>query len=154
MKVLLVTIGKWKRSQEQALFDHYAKRWRWSLEVKELTGYPKLLPKQRQAEETTLLLTTARDWGAQLLLTLDETGKPLSSERLAQTFQNWQDQGIRQIACLIGGDVGLDKEQCKQTDLQLSFGAMTWPHLLVRVLLAEQLYRVQTILDGHPYHRG
>jgi 23S rRNA (pseudouridine1915-N3)-methyltransferase len=77
----------------------------------------------------------------------------LSSAALAKRLGKWQATGIRDLAFIIGGAEGLDTAVLERADLVLSLGTMTWPHLLVRVLLAEQLYRAQCILAGHPYHR-
>lgn len=153
MEILIATIGKWKRAPEQSLYEHYIKRLRWPVTLRELSGFPKHDTTERQHKETTLLLETARDWGAEKTVCLDETGKALSSIALANHYQDWQDAGTRKVAWLIGGDVGFDKSLLKNADLRISFGTMTWPHLLVRVLLAEQLYRSHTIMTGHPYHR-
>jgi 23S rRNA (pseudouridine1915-N3)-methyltransferase len=154
MNLFICTIGKWKKAPESTLYDHYIRRSRWPVELRELTGFPALDTSERQRRETELLFTTVRDeWRADRVIALDETGRSLSSRAFASQVGSWQDTGSRRIACLIGGDVGLDKAQLPQADLLLSFGTMTWPHLLVRVLLAEQLYRAQTILTGHPYHR-
>ena len=87
------------------------------------------------------------------IIALDERGKDLTSVGLSQQLMAWQQDG-RDTAFLIGGADGLDDALVKQADLVLSFGAMTWPHMLVRVMLAEQLYRAATILQGHPYHRA
>ncbi len=129
------------------------KRLRWDVSLRELNGFPKLDSAERQKKETTLLFDTAKAWGADKILCLDETGKTPSSVAMAKQYQQWEDEGIRNVAWLIGGDVGFDKTQLKQASQIVSFGAMTWPHLLVRVLLAEQLYRSHTIMAGHPYHR-
>ncbi|NET71510.1 MAG: 23S rRNA (pseudouridine(1915)-N(3))-methyltransferase RlmH [Sphaerospermopsis sp. SIO1G2] len=153
MHLLLATIGKWKKGPERTLFDAYANRMRWPLECRELASYPKLADTQRRQEETALLFSAAKQWGAEQLIWLDETGINVSSTVLATSFGAWRDNGVRRICCLIGGDIGLDLSQSGTADMVLSLGALTWPHLLVRTLLAEQLYRVQTILDGHPYHR-
>ena len=83
-----------------------------------------------------------------------ETGKNLTSPVFAKKIGAWRDDGVKDLAFLIGGADGLAKEVRKTAVLTLSLGSMTWPHLLVRALLAEQLYRAQTILAGHPYHRG
>lgn len=153
MDCLIATIGKWKRAPEQALYEHYISRLRWNVELRELSGFPKHDVSERQPKETAQLFAAAKDWGAEKIICLDETGKTLSSVTLAGHYQDWQDAGIRKTAWLIGGDAGFDKSQLKQANMRISFGAMTWPHLLVRALLAEQIYRCSTIMTGHPYHR-
>jgi 23S rRNA (pseudouridine1915-N3)-methyltransferase len=88
------------------------------------------------------------------VVALDERGKSLDSSAFATLLGRWQDEGLGDLAFVIGGAEGLSPAVLERADLALSFGQMTWPHLLVRVLLAEQLFRAQCILDGHPYHRG
>jgi 23S rRNA (pseudouridine1915-N3)-methyltransferase len=87
------------------------------------------------------------------LIALDERGKNLASTDLAKKIGDMRDGGRRNLAVVIGGPDGLDPRFRAESDLALSFGLLTWPHQLVRVMLAEQLYRIATILAGHPYHR-
>lgn len=87
-------------------------------------------------------------------IVLDERGKTLSSPELARALADWRDQGRRETVFLIGGADGIDPALRGEADLVLSFGRMVWPHLLVRVMLAEQLYRATSILAGSPYHRA
>ena len=84
---------------------------------------------------------------------LDERGKVMTSPEFATTIANWRDQGAGTVVFLIGGADGLDKSLRDQAQTRLSFGKMVWPHMLARVMLAEQLYRASTILAGGPYHR-
>jgi 23S rRNA (pseudouridine1915-N3)-methyltransferase len=84
---------------------------------------------------------------------LDERGEALASADLAAKLARWRDDGKREARFLIGAADGHDEEQRKMADLLLSFGAATWPHLLVRAMLAEQLFRATSILANHPYHR-
>ena len=86
-------------------------------------------------------------------MVLDERGKPLSSMELAKTLERWRDGGKREARFLIGAANGHDEAQRSEADLLLSFGPATWPHLLVRAMLAEQLFRATSILANHPYHR-
>ena len=88
-----------------------------------------------------------------MIVALDERGKDLSSRQLADRIAGWRDDGIRDIVFLIGGADGLDGRVRERADLLLSFGRVTWPHMLMRGMLAEQIYRAQCILAGHPYHR-
>ncbi len=87
------------------------------------------------------------------IVALDETGKHLASRAFAKQIRQWQDEGRPCAAFMIGGADGLDDSVRQRADLILSFGRATWPHLLVRGMLAEQVYRSQQILAGHPYHR-
>ena len=89
------------------------------------------------------------------LVVLAESGLTLTSDAFAARLSRWRDQGTREAGFLIGGPDGLGREAAHdRADLVLAFGAMTWPHQLVRIMLAEQLYRAVTILTGHPYHRA
>lgn len=99
------------------------------------------------------LLRRAVPEGA-LLVALDERGEAISSPVFADRLAQWRDEGHRDLAILIGGADGLDPGLRAEADFTLSFGAMVWPHMLARVMLAEQLYRAATILAGSPYHRA
>ncbi len=87
-------------------------------------------------------------------MALDERGQALSSAALAARLGRWRDEGVRELRFLIGGADGLAEAERAGADLCLAFGPATWPHLMVRAMLAEQLYRAMTILAGHPYHRA
>jgi 23S rRNA (pseudouridine1915-N3)-methyltransferase len=87
------------------------------------------------------------------LIALDERGKTIDSHGFAQQLTHWRDDGKAGVSFVIGGADGLDPDFVKRADLMLSFSPLTWPHQLVRIMLAEQLYRATTILSGHPYHR-
>ena len=87
-------------------------------------------------------------------IALDGRGKSLTSEGLAARLGHWRDDGVKDIAFLIGGADGLPRAVTETAHLTLSLGAMTWPHLLVRGMLCEQIYRAEQILRGHPYHRA
>jgi 23S rRNA (pseudouridine1915-N3)-methyltransferase len=103
------------------------------------------------AAEGALLARSVPDGAA--LCVLDERGKSLSSPEFALALAGWRDSGRQDAAFVIGGADGVDPALRARADLALSFGRMVWPHLLVRVMLAEQLYRAATILGGSPYHR-
>jgi 23S rRNA (pseudouridine1915-N3)-methyltransferase len=106
---------------------------------------------ERRAREAALLLTGLPK-GA-VIVALDEKGKSLTSRQFADTLAGWRDGGEQEIAFLIGGADGLDKVVLSKARLTLSLSAMTWPHLLARVMLLEQLYRAWSLQTGHPYHR-
>jgi 23S rRNA (pseudouridine1915-N3)-methyltransferase len=110
--------------------------------------YPPDEGRRREAE----LLRAAVPAGARLIA-LDEGGQALRSAELAALLGRWRDAGTAEVACLIGGANGLDDSLRREAVLVLSLGPMTWPHLLARALLAEQLFRANSILTGHPYHR-
>ena len=104
------------------------------------------------AREGELLLAAAAKGAA--LVALDERGRAETSEEFASRLGNWRDTGVADVAFLIGGANGLAPALRKNAVHLMAFGAMTWPHMLVRAMLAEQLYRAVTILSGHPYHRS
>lgn len=152
MNILICAIGKMKKkSPEEMLMADYIKKTRLPVTVKELEEKRTLPDEQLKMAESDLLLS-AVPAGAKIIA-LDETGALLSSRELAGQIREWQDQGIGTIAFLIGGANGHSDELKKRADLKLSFGRMTLPHMLARVVLSEQIYRAKTILDGHPYHR-
>ena len=88
-----------------------------------------------------------------VIIAMDERGKTLPSREFAQKFQNWQNEGQSHVQFFIGGADGLNDEIRKRAQLLLSFGKQTWPHMLARIMLLEQIYRAQQILKNHPYHR-
>ena len=151
MKSSIIAIGRWKRGPERDLFEHYAKRLSPPLELREFEERKKFPLDQLKNKEAELLLSAVPN-GARVVV-LDGSGKALSSVALAKRIGDWRDTGTRQIAWLIGGADGHGKTVLQAADLSLSLGHQTWPHLLVRAMLAEQLFRVQSILSGHPYHR-
>jgi 23S rRNA (pseudouridine1915-N3)-methyltransferase len=154
MDFLIITVGKWKTSPERSLYDHYVKRVPWKVELRELVVKERDDAAKQQLEEVEKIQEACKQWRSQKIITLDEKGKSLSSHGFAQTIQQWQDQqAVGRVACVIGGHAGLPEKVIDQADLMISFGSMTWPHLLVRALLAEQIYRSYSILSGHPYHR-
>ena len=105
----------------------------------------------RKAEEAKAIRAALPEG---MLIMLDERGKSVSSEAFASQLGRWRDDGRQAVGFVIGGADGIDPDFVKSADLVLSFSPMVWPHQLVRIMLAEQLYRATTILSGHPYHRG
>ena len=152
MKSTLVAVGRWKSGPEKALFEHFAGRITPTPRLVEVEERKKLPPDQLKIKEAELLLGAVPK-GASIVV-LDGGGKSLSSEALARRVGTWRDEGVREIAWLIGGADGHGKAVLQKADLVLSLGALTWPHLMVRAMLAEQLFRTQSILAGHPYHRA
>jgi 23S rRNA (pseudouridine1915-N3)-methyltransferase len=134
----IVARGKIGRSPEAELVERYLKRIPWPTKVTELPekgGKVPALP------------------GDSVVIALDERGSSLSSMDLAGKLEAWRNAGKREARFLIGAADGHEEEQRRSADLLLSFGAATWPHLLVRSMLAEQLFRATSILANHPYHR-
>ena len=104
----------------------------------------------RKADEAGMLRAALPEG---IVIALDEHGKTMPSAAFAQQLGRWRDDGRQAVSFVIGGADGLDPAFVKAADLTLSFSPLTWPHQLVRIMLAEQLYRATTILSGHPYHR-
>lgn len=152
MKLTIAAIGRAGRGPERALYEHYASRIRWPLALKELEEKRKLPPTQLVAREGELLLAAVPP--KSLRVALDRRGRVLDSEAFAGRLQRWRDDSVADLAFLIGGADGHGETILKSADLVLSFGTMTWPHLLARAMLAEQIYRAQQLLAGHPYHRA
>lgn len=151
MQLTLAAIGKWKSGPEKALFEHYAARLKWKLTLREHDITRPLEGEARMEQEGAWLAKATEE--ADLRIALDEGGKELNSVQFARWLGQKRDEGARHIAFIIGGADGLAPSLRERCALTLCFGRVTWPHLLVRGLLAEQLYRAHTILSGHPYHR-
>lgn len=150
MKILISAIGKAKASPQQQLYLDYIKRLPWKVEGKEFDV--KITDTAaRKAREAELLLASCV--GYEYIIALDESGSLLSSREFSEHLGSWQQQGISSFAFIIGGADGLDVSVLKKAKLVWSFGRVTWPHMLVRGMLAEQLYRAHSVLSGHPYHR-
>ncbi len=147
----ILAMGKWKKGSEKDLFDTYCARMRPAPVLKELDVRKKLSGPELKQAEAELLLNAIPN-GA-VVVALDERGKTISSRDFAGRIGQWQDRGVGDIAFIIGGADGLDETVRQRADLLISFGSMTWPHMLVRPMLAEQLFRADAILSGHPYHR-
>ena len=151
MRILIAAIGRFRNGPEYDLYQNYVKRLHWPIDLKEFETKQKLSgPARKNVEENLLIKKIPK---AAVVVVLDETGTNLSSVSLAKTMGAWQTDGRSTVAFLIGGPDGVTDALRQRADLLLSLGAATWPHLLVRPLLAEQLYRAETILKGHPYHR-
>jgi 23S rRNA (pseudouridine1915-N3)-methyltransferase len=134
----IVARGKIGRSPEADLVERYLKRIAWPTKVTELPDRGGKIPEPAAAAVTVVL---------------DERGRALSSLELAHLLERWRDGGKREARFLIGAADGHEEKQRASADLLLSFGAATWPHLLARAMLAEQLFRATSILANHPYHR-
>ena len=152
MRVVITAVGRAKPGPIRDLYDHYAARLGWPLALKEVEERRTLPPAALREREGALLLA-ARPPGAKLIA-LDASGRQITSEALAELLGNWRDDGTPAVAFAIGGPEGLSAAVLGAADRIVSFGAVTWPHMLVRPLLLEQLYRAQSILSGHPYHRA
>ena len=138
MLLHIVARGKIGRSPEADLVDRYLKRINWPTKVTELPDRGGSAPGPPANS---------------ISIVLDEKGRALSSMELAQKLEGWRDGGKREARFLIGAADGHDDDARASADLLLSFGKATWPHLLTRAMLAEQLFRATSILANHPYHR-
>jgi len=152
LNILVAAVGKARPGPERDLFEHYRNRLSWRLTLKEVEEKRPLPAAERMAREAELLHAAIPK--GSLVVALDERGKQLDSVAFAAGLGGWRDQGRHELAFVIGGADGHTDRMRDGADLILSLGAMTWPHMLVRALLAEQLYRAEMILANHPYHRG
>lgn len=152
MRVLIAAIGRLRNGPVRDLMDEYLRRLDWPVTIRELESKKSGNPKIIQQDENDLLLAAIPD-GARVIV-LDERGKDISSRDFAGKIRDWQDDGVQDLVCVIGGADGLLPELRKRADLCICFGKQTWPHMMVRAMLAEQLYRARQIIAGHPYHRG
>ena len=152
MRIVIAAVGRARRGPEQALVDSYRRRLRWPLEIHEVEEKRPMHAAARKRAEAALLRAAIP--AEAVIAALDEHGKPLDSKGFAAQLGRWQDTGRRDIAFLIGGADGLDQDLRAEADIVMALGPMTWPHLLARSMLVEQLYRAECILTGHPYHRA
>ncbi len=155
MRISIVAVGRLRAGPEKTLLDDYLTRF-------DRTGRSLGLGPARVIEvedkknagmgAEAALLRKALPKGA-VICTLDERGRVMSSPDFAKKLGGWRDAGRQDLALIIGGADGIDPNLRAEADFSISFGAMVWPHMMVRVMLAEQLYRAATILSGGPYHR-
>ena len=139
MLLHIIARGKIGRSPEAELIARYEKRMTWPVKYTELPDVGGKMPEP--AAQTRLVL-------------LDERGKNLSSADFAALLGRWRDEGVREARFLIGAADGHEEQLRREADVLVAFGKATWPHLMVRAMLAEQLYRATSIVAGHPYHRA
>jgi 23S rRNA (pseudouridine1915-N3)-methyltransferase len=158
MKLRILAVGRARSGPEADLIAEYQKRLRWPLVIEEVEEKRPLSGAELKAREGALLQgaldkATKAAGGRSVLVALDERGKTLGSRDFAARLKAWQEQGAAEMVFVLGGADGLAPEIRNQAAFVLSLGQMTWPHLLARAMLAEQIYRAQQILAGHPYHR-
>jgi 23S rRNA (pseudouridine1915-N3)-methyltransferase len=139
MLLHVIARGKIGRSPEAELVERYAKRIAWPLRLTELPERGGRVPDPLTPCRTVLL---------------DERGRQLGSGDLAEVLRDWRDNGIRETRFVLGAADGHEPGEREQADLLLAFGKATWPHLLARAMLLEQLFRATSLLAGHPYHRA
>nr|WP_246518711.1 23S rRNA (pseudouridine(1915)-N(3))-methyltransferase RlmH [Ancylobacter lacus] len=157
---MIVSVGRLKAGPERELCERYVERTRKGGRALGLSG-PDVVevaesgarrPQDRMVEEAAGIVAALPEETA--VIALDPGGAELSSERLAEDVAALRDHGVRALSFLIGGADGLGPEARERADRMVSFGRATFPHQLVRIMLAEQLYRATTILAGHPYHKA
>jgi 23S rRNA (pseudouridine1915-N3)-methyltransferase len=160
MKIGLVVVGRMKAGPERELVDRYADRFAASgrslgldgVAITELPESQARSARERKRQEADAILAAIP--ADALILCLDERGKTFGSDVFAARLGGWRDSGRKHLFLVIGGADGLDDVVRSTATMTLSFGQLTMPHQLVRVLVLEQLYRAATILSGHPYHRS
>lgn len=149
MRVTVAAVGRLKPGPVRDLVTLYVKRLAWPIAFREVEARGSRA--DREAEAALLLATLPAGC---VVIALDERGEDLPSEAIARRIGTWRDDGRSELAFLIGGADGHGEAVRARADLLLAFGRATWPHMLVRAMLVEQIYRAQTILTGHPYHRS
>lgn len=138
MQLHIIARGKMGRCPEADLVDRYLKRINWPVKITELPDKGGKLPQLAPASITVML---------------DEKGDQLSSMAFAKRLEGWRDAGVRECRFLIGAADGFGEAERRDADLLIAFGRATWPHMLARAMLVEQLWRAISILASHPYHR-
>jgi 23S rRNA (pseudouridine1915-N3)-methyltransferase len=159
VKLVVAAVGRLKRGPERELAERYGERvvkggralGLRGLDLVEIEESRARRPDDRAAEEAAALARVLPENA--VIVVLDERGRAVSSLDLAGMIGRWRDQGREAAVFIIGGADGLAESVIRRADLRVAFGAATWPHQLVRIMLLEQLYRCVTILAGHPYHR-
>jgi 23S rRNA (pseudouridine1915-N3)-methyltransferase len=138
MRLHIIAHGKIGRSPESELVDRYMKRIAWPTKITELSESAKALPTADRNSRTVLL---------------DEKGEQLSSLQIAELLGRWRDDGVAEVRLCLGAADGFADTDRAAADKLIAFGKATWPHMMARAMLAEQLYRATSILANHPYHR-
>ena len=151
MRVIVAIVGRDRAGPARDLFEDYRRRCPWPIDLVSVAPRRISPVPRRLAEESERLLKAVP--GGATLVALDERGRELDSQEFARRIDRWQSQGTGVLAFAIGGPDGLAPTVLERAELVLALGRMTWPHGLVRVMLAEQLYRAGALLAGHPYHR-
>ena len=160
MRIVVIAIGRLKQGPERELAERYRERFDdigrklgfRGLEIHEIPESRAREAAARMSEEAAAISALIPDKSS--IIALDERGETIDSATFARHLGRWRDESVPSAVFLIGGADGLSPELQGKAKLRVAFGAATWPHQMVRVLLLEQLYRAATILAGHPYHRA
>ena len=149
MRYIISIIGKFKNNDENLITQKYLKR----IKNIKLNQYEiKISNSEKRLEEEGLKLINSTPKNGKLIL-LDEQGENLSSTELAEIISKWRDNNISSINFAIGGAFGNGQLIKTSADKIVALGKLTWPHQMVKMMVAEQIYRIETILEGHPYHK-
>jgi 23S rRNA (pseudouridine1915-N3)-methyltransferase len=160
MRIIVISIGRLKQGPERELAERYRERFE---DIGRKLGFRGLevheIPESRARDAATRIAEEAAAISAatpakSALVALDERGDNIDSTAFARHLGRWRDEQVANTIFAIGGADGLSPDLRRMAKLSVAFGAATWPHQMVRVMLLEQLYRAATILAGHPYHRG
>ena len=149
VRYIISTIGKAKNSDEDMITQKYIKRIK-NIELKQYEVKTNNPEKKLEEEALKLINTTPKNGK---LILLDEKGQNLSSTDLAKIILNWRDNNVTDINFAIGGAFGNGEKIKNTADKIIAFGKLTWPHQMVKMMVAEQIYRIETIIQGHPYHK-
>lgn len=149
VRYIISTIGKAKNSDEDMITQKYIKRIK-NIELKQYEVKTNNPEKKLEEEALKLINTTPKNGK---LILLDEKGQNLSSIDLAKIILNWRDNNVTDINFAIGGAFGNGEKIKNTADKIIAFGKLTWPHQMVKMMVAEQIYRIETIIQGHPYHK-
>lgn len=153
MKISIVACGKIENSAYENLWQEYKKRLKWQVKLIEINlknSSSLSVEEYRNQEKKLILQYLPKD---ATIIVLDINGKDWSSEYFASKIEDFQQSSIGEVVFLIGGAFGLDKDLCDRASYRFSFGRITLPHLMARIVLIEQIYRAQTIIEKHPYHK-
>ena len=160
MRLVVIAIGRLKQGPERELAERYQKRFD---DIGRKLGFRGVeiveIPESRARDATTRIAEEAAAISAatpekSVLVTLDERGENIDSAAFSRHLGRWRDQSVSSAIFVIGGADGLSPDLRRNGQLAMAFGAATWPHQMVRIMLLEQLYRAATMLAGHPYHRA
>ncbi len=146
MKISIVAVGELKNSPEFEIFNSYLKRITWQVQIKEIKHQ-----KKGHAEENNLLRKAIEPDST--VIALDRSGVHVTSEEIASLISSIAESSMPKICFIIGGSDGLNADTLKIAKHKIAFGKVTLPHMLARLILVEQIYRAQTIISGHPYHK-
>jgi len=164
MRLHLICVGRLKAGPEREIVAHYIARAAGigrslgvtAVEMREIDESSARRPQDRKKEEAKAIRALLSGWRGTSsgFIACAETGDALTSVAFSERLDRLREQGLGDLAIIIGGPDGLDPELCAEAAFIIAFGTMTWPHQLARIMAAEQIYRALTLLAGHPYHRA